>query len=145
MSRNDSWSPLGVIAARAAYDDGDPWLASLVERLDQQRSLLGSLLAEHLPEVRMRPVEATYLAWLDASAHGHDDAAAVALFERGRVQLSGGASYAPGSTGHVRLNFATSPERLTEIVDVIRSGASRLPCRVSGHRLQKMSQDIGNT
>ncbi|MBL0747615.1 MalY/PatB family protein [Nocardioides baculatus] len=116
MSRNDSWSPLGVIAARTAYDDGDPWLASLVERLDQQRALLGSLLADHLPEVRMRPVEATYLAWLDASAYGHDAAAAVAL-ERGRVQLSDGASYAPGSTGHVRLNFATSPERLTEIVE----------------------------
>lgn len=115
MSRNDSWSPLGVVAARAAYDHGDGWLASLVERLDQQRSLLTSLLAEHLPEVRMRPVEATYLAWLDASAYGHDDAAAVAL-ERGRVQVSAGESYAPGSTGHVRLNFATSPERLTEIV-----------------------------
>ena len=116
MSRNDSWSNLGVVAALASYDHGDPWLASLVERLDQQRSLLGTLLSEHLPEVRMRPVEATYLAWLDASAYGHDDAAAVAL-ERGRVQLSDGASYAPGSTGHVRLNFATSPERLTEIVE----------------------------
>lgn len=116
MARNDSWSPLGVIAARAAYDDGDPWLASLVERLDQQRTLLGELLASHLPEVRMRPLEATYLAWLDASAYGHDDAAAVAL-ERGRVMLSDGASYAPGSTGHVRLNIATSPDRLTEIVE----------------------------
>ncbi len=115
MSRNDSWSPPGVIAARAAYDPGDPWLASLVERLDEQRALLGSLLASHLPEVRMRPVEATYLAWLDASAHGHDDAAAVAL-ERGRVMVSDGASYAPGSTGHVRLNFATSPDRLTQVV-----------------------------
>lgn len=116
MSRNDSYSALGVVAALAAYDHGDPWLASLVERLDQQRSLLRSLLAEHLPEVRMRPIEATYLAWLDASAYGHDDAAGVAL-ERGRVQLSDGASYAPGSTGHARLNFATSPERLTEIVE----------------------------
>ena len=78
--------PLGVVAARAAYDHGDPWLASLVERLDQQRALLGgrSSLA-HLPEVRMRPLEATYLAWLDASAYGHDDAAAVAL-DRGRVR-----------------------------------------------------------
>ncbi|NYE38421.1 cystathionine beta-lyase [Nocardioides cavernae] len=116
MSRNDSWSPLGVVAARAAYDLGDPWLASLVERLDQQRALLATLLAEHLPDVRMRPVEATYLAWLDASAYGHDDAAAVAL-ERGRVMVSSGASYAPGATGHVRLNFATSPERLTEVVE----------------------------
>ncbi len=116
MSRNDSWSPLGVIGARAAYDHGDGWLASLVERLDEQRTLLGSLLAEHLPQVRMRPLEATYLAWLDASACGHSDAAAVAL-ERGRVMVSPGHSYAPGSTGHVRLNIATSPERLTEIVE----------------------------
>ncbi|CAM3509975.1 MalY/PatB family protein [Nocardioides zeicaulis] len=116
MARNDSWSPLGVVAARAAYDHGDPWLASLVERLDEQRTLLQELLSTHLPEVRMRPLEATYLAWLDASALGHDDAAAVAL-ERGRVMVSDGASYAPGSTGHVRLNIATSPERLTRIVE----------------------------
>ena len=116
MSRNDSWSPLGATAARAAYEHGDGWLASLVERLDQQRTLLGELLAEHLPDVRTRPLEATYLAWLDASAYGHDDPAAVAL-ERGRVMVSAGQSYAPGSTGHVRLNVATSPARLTEIVE----------------------------
>ena len=116
MSRNDSHSPVGVVAARAAYDDGDGWLASLVERLDEQRTLLVKLLAAHLPEVRMRPLEATYLAWLDASAYGHDDAAAVAM-ERGRVMVSPGHSYAPGTTGHVRLNFATSTERLTEIVE----------------------------
>ncbi|WP_416952853.1 MalY/PatB family protein [Nocardioides sp. T5] len=115
MSRNDSHSPLGAIAARTAYDLGDPWLGSLVERLDQQRALLAELLAAHLPEVRMRPLEATYLAWLDASAYGHDDAAAVAL-QRGRVMVSDGASYAPGTPGCVRLNIATSPERLTEIV-----------------------------
>jgi cystathionine beta-lyase len=115
MSRNDSYSPLGMVAARAAYDHGDPWLASLIERLDEQRALLAELLATHLPEVRMRPLEATYLAWLDASAYGHADAAAVAL-QRGRVMVSAGESYAPGTTGHVRLNIATSPERLTEVV-----------------------------
>jgi cystathionine beta-lyase len=115
MARNDSWSPLGVVAAVAAYTGGDPWLASLVERLDQLRTLFGVLLAEHLPLVRMRPLEATYLAWLDARAYGHDDPAAVAL-ERGRVKVGPGHDYAPGLTGHVRLNIATSPERLTEIV-----------------------------
>jgi len=115
MMRNDSWSPLGVVAAETAYADGDPWLASLVERLDQLRTLLGSLLTQHLPQARMRPLEATYLVWLDARAYGHDDPAAVAL-ERGRVRLGPGHDYAPGLTGHVRLNIATSPERLTEIV-----------------------------
>src|SRR6185436_16440292 len=43
MARNDSWSPLGVVAAVAAYDEGDPWLASLVGRLTELRSLLGDL------------------------------------------------------------------------------------------------------
>jgi cystathionine beta-lyase len=115
MSRNDSWSPLGVVAAVAAYADGDPWLASLVERLDQLRTQLGVLLTEQLPDVRMRPLEATYLVWLDARAYGHDDPASVAL-ERGRVKLGPGHDFAPGLAGHVRLNLATSPARLTEIV-----------------------------
>jgi cystathionine beta-lyase len=115
MSRNDSWSPLGVVAAVAAYTEGDPWLASLLERLDGLRTQLADLLAEHLPLVRMRPLEATYLAWLDVRAYGHDDPAAVA-FDRGRVKVGPGHDYAPGLPGHVRLNIATSPDRLTEIV-----------------------------
>jgi|tagenome__1003787_1003787.scaffolds.fasta_scaffold20969290_3 cystathionine beta-lyase len=115
MARNDSWSPLGVVAAVAAYTDGDPWLASLVDRLDQLRTLLGQLLTEHLPLVRMRPLEATYLVWLDVRAYGHDDPAAIAL-DDGRVKLEPGHEYAPGLAGHVRLNVATSPERLSEIV-----------------------------
>ena len=115
MCRNDSWSPLGEVAAIAAYTDGDAWLAALVERLDQQRDLLGSLLAEHLPLARMRPLQATYLAWLDLRAYGHDDPAAMAL-DKGRLRVEAGHRYQPDLAGHVRVNIATSPERLTEIV-----------------------------
>jgi cystathionine beta-lyase len=115
MVRNDSWSPLGVIAAVAAYTHGDAWLDALRARLSAQRDLLVRLLAEHLPEARMRPLEATYLPWLDLRTYGHEDPAAVAL-ERGRVRLAPGHDYQPGLGGHVRLNIATSPERLTEIV-----------------------------
>ncbi len=114
MARNDSWSPLGEVAAVAAYRDGDAWLAALLERLDGQRALLRELLDARLPHVRMRPLEATYLAWLDVRASGHDDPAAVAL-EHG-VRLAPGHDYHPGLAGHVRLNLATSPERLTEMV-----------------------------
>lgn len=115
MARNDSWSPLGVTAAIAAYTECDDWLDALRARLSAQRDLLVDLLAEHLPEARMRPLEATYLAWIDLRGYGHDDPAAVAL-EHGRVRLSPGHDYQPGLPGHVRLNIATSPERLTEIV-----------------------------
>lgn len=115
MARNDSWSPLGEIASVAAYTHGDAWLASLVERLDQQRALLGSLLAEELPEARMRPLEATYLAWLDLRAYDADDPAALAL-AKGRVHVEAGHRYQHDLTGHARVNITTSPQRLTEIV-----------------------------
>ena len=115
MARNDSWSPIGVVASIAAYTECDDWLAALRARLSAQRDLLVELLAEHLPDARMRPLEATYLAWIDLRAYGHDDPAAVAL-EHGRVRLSPGRDYQPDLRGHVRLNIATSPDRLTEIV-----------------------------
>jgi len=115
MVRNDSWSPLGVIAAIAAYTHGDAWLDALRHRLDGQRRLLAELLAAHLPDARMRPLEATYLAWVDLRAYGHDDPAEAAL-SRGRVWLAPGHDYHPGLGGHVRINIATSPERLYAII-----------------------------
>ncbi len=120
MVRNDSWSPLGVVAAVAAYTRGDDWLDALRTRLDANRTLLTELLASQLPEARMRRPEATYLAWIDLRAYGHDDPAAVAL-ERGRVRLAPGHDYQPGLTGHVRLNFGTSAERLEQIVHRLAS------------------------
>jgi cystathionine beta-lyase len=120
MAQNDSWGSLGVVASVAAYNEGDEWLAALVERLDQQRTLLGRLLEEHLPEARMRPLEATYLAWLDLRAYGHDDPAEVVL--RAGVRVSPGQIYWPGLSGHVRLNIATSPDRLAEIVRRMAAG-----------------------
>ena len=115
LARNDSWSTLGVVGAVAAYDLGDPWLAALVQRLDEQRTLLRDLLAQRLPLARMRPVEGTYLAWVDLRGYGHRDPARICL-ERGLVRVCAGHDFHPGAAGHVRLNFATSPERLTEIV-----------------------------
>lgn len=120
MARNDSWSSLGAVGAVAAYTHGDAWLDALVARLGDQRDLLERLLAEHLPEARMRRVEATYLAWVDLRGYGHADPAAVAL-ARGRVRLAPGGDYHPGLPGHVRLNFATSPERLTAVVERLAS------------------------
>lgn len=112
---NHGLSPLGVIAAVASYTHGEPWLASLRERLAQQRDLFAELVAEHLPLARIRPLEGTYLAWVDVRAYGHDKPARVAQ-QRGRVWVSGGDDFGAGGAGHVRVNIATSPERLREIV-----------------------------
>ncbi|MEU3934738.1 aminotransferase class I/II-fold pyridoxal phosphate-dependent enzyme [Streptomyces sp. NPDC029044] len=109
-------SHVAVIAHTAALRDGVTWLDALLTGLDGNRRLLADLLAEHLPAVRYRPGDATYLAWLDCRALGLGDDPADVFLHRGRVALSSGLPFGTGGTGHVRLNLAASQEVLTEAV-----------------------------
>lgn len=108
------WSSLGIVAGVVAWRDCDEWHAALVERLSAQRALLGTLLERYLPRARVRPLEATYLAWLDLRGYGVADPAGAALAHG--VRVAPGGDYQPGLAGHVRLNLATSAERLDLMV-----------------------------
>ncbi|MEN3121755.1 aminotransferase class I/II-fold pyridoxal phosphate-dependent enzyme [Janibacter sp. LM] len=108
-------SHLGVRLHTAALVGARDWLADLVLDLDANRTLLAGLLAEHLPRVRWQTVEATYLAWLDLRELDLGDDPAHHLREVARVALSPGPPFGAG-TGYARLNFATSPQILTEAV-----------------------------
>ena len=125
---NHGPSPLGVVGTLAAYGQGTSWLEELLQRLDANRTLFGHLVTELLPGVRQRPLEATYLAWLDVRALGHEDPAGLALRE-GHVLVNDGARFGPGGQGHVRLNLATSPERLERIVRRLAAAWARRPQR----------------
>lgn len=109
-------SSLGLVANAAAYRQGQEWLDEVTAQIDANRNQLEALLARHLPEVRFGPLEATYLAWLDFRPYGLDEPAAFFL-DRARVALSAGAPFGAGGVGHARLNFATAPEILSEIVE----------------------------
>ncbi|MGW5656736.1 MalY/PatB family protein [Streptomyces humi] len=109
-------SHVGVLAHTAALTDGTAWLDALLAGLDENRRLLAGLLDRHLPGIRYRPSEATYLAWLDCRALGLGDDPAAVFLERGRVAVNSGIPFGTGGAGHVRFNLATSPEVITEAV-----------------------------
>jgi len=108
-------SHLGAIAHTAAYRDGQPWLDALHVDLADNRALLAELLAEHLPAVQWNPPTAMFLTWIDCRELGLGDDPAEAFLERGRVALNSGLPFGNGA-GHVRLNYATTPEILTEAI-----------------------------
>ena len=98
--------------------------ASLDGRLDDDAVEAYRLVAEHLPLVQYRQPQGTYLAWLDCRALGLQQDPAEVFLDRGRVALTSGPSFGTGGAGHVRLNFATSPEVLTEAVRRMASAVS---------------------
>ncbi|MGW3986382.1 MalY/PatB family protein [Streptomyces sp. NPDC004830] len=109
-------SHVGILAHTAALRDGTAWLDALLTGLDHNRRLLAGLLAEHLPQVRHRPPEATYLAWLDCRALGLGDDPAEVFLRRGRVALTSGVPFGTGGAGHARFNLAASAQVITEAV-----------------------------
>ncbi|AUH43834.1 MalY/PatB family protein [Streptomyces sp. CMB-StM0423] len=120
-------SHLGALAHVAAFRHGGPWLDALLAGLDENRRLLGRLLAERLPGVEYRVPGGTFLAWLDCRALGLGDDPAALFLERGRVALASGIPFGTGGAGHARLNFATSPEVLTEAVDRMATAVDASP------------------
>lgn len=116
-------SILGLRASIAAYREGEEWLDGLVSALDSNRKLLKRLLGEQLPEVGFRMPQATYLAWLDFSALGWDGEPAAYLLDHAKLALSEGTPFGTAGTGFARLNFACSPDTLTEAVTRIAAAA----------------------
>jgi cystathionine beta-lyase len=106
----------GVIAATAAYTHGRDWLAEVVDYLDGNRRVLTELLAEHLPEVRFRAPDATYIAWLDCSALALPGCVADFFREEAGVALTDGSLCGQGFDQHVRLIFAMPRPILEEAV-----------------------------
>ena len=107
-------STLGAVANTAAYRDGVGWLDDTLAVLDRHRRLLADLVATHLPAVRYRPPEGTYLAWLEL---GDVADPGDLLLARAGVAVVDGARCGAAGRGAVRLNLATPEPVLTAIVE----------------------------
>lgn len=116
----------GLLAAVAAFsEESDEWLDGLLRTLDENRVLLEDLLAARLPGARYRIPDAGYLAWIDLSALEWGDNPARRILKDAKVALHFGPSFGAEGAGHVRLNFGTSPEILTEAIERIASLVGR--------------------
>jgi cysteine-S-conjugate beta-lyase len=107
----------GVVANIAAFRHGEAWLDEVLAYLDESRCLLGDLLRRHLPGVRYRPPDGTYLGWLDCTLMDLPGSPGAIVTDRAHVTVVDGPEFGMGGAGAFRLNFATPQPVLTEIVE----------------------------
>ena len=134
---------LGVVASRAAYEEGTDWLDAVVQYIDQNMHYLETYLAENAPLINFKRPEGTYLAWLDfsgwmekigatqlAAAKNKDkdsDAPKIhagdimerVLVEEAGVQLDRGYRFGAGGANFMRMNVGTSRLLLETALDNI--------------------------
>lgn len=112
-------SLLGAFATAAAFSEGGAWLDDVVAQLDENRHLIKNLLSTKLPSVRYHIPNNGFLAWLDVEALQLGEDPSKVLLEKGRVAFNAGHTFGAQSSQYVRLNFATSPEIVTEAIERI--------------------------
>jgi cysteine-S-conjugate beta-lyase len=115
----------GVDATVAAWDEGQPWLDEILTQLRANRDWLAATLAAELPAVTMRVPEATYLAWLDCRALKLPYPAGEFFLNQARVGFNFGETFGADYAGFARLNFATTPAILREIVTRMQEAVRR--------------------
>jgi cystathionine beta-lyase len=117
---------LGQVAASVAYREGQAWLESLLAYLGANRDYLIGFIARHMPHIRCRRPEGTFLAWLDCRGAGISGDPSTFFLEQARVALNRGSDFGPGGDGFVRLNFGCPRAVLADALDRMRSALDAL-------------------
>lgn len=97
----------GLIASEAAYKYGEEWLDALLKYIRGNIDFTSEFIRNHLPDIKLTPVEATYLAWLDFSGLKKspteiDDI----ILHKVRLWLNSGARFGKSGRGFERINLA---------------------------------------
>ena len=107
----------GYAGITAAFDHGEPWRQALLTYLRNNYNFIYDFIHKEIPEITFRPMESTYLAWLDVSKLGIKNP--VRHFEKHGVGLSDGTPF--DGHQHLRLNFGCPHSRLGEGLEKIKA------------------------
>ncbi len=114
---------IGQIAAVAALNDSQDWLAQFVSHLHAMRNLVVTHL-NSLPGITCQPPDGCYLAFANTSGTGlTSEEFQAKVLKDAKVMIVPGLDrwFGDGAKDHVRISFATSAGILNEAFDRIKS------------------------
>jgi len=110
-------STLSHVAFESAYTNGKEWLENLKIHLYKNFKMLKEFCDKYPQYIKIIPIEATYLAWLDCHGMELKDKALREFFiKEAKLGLNAGISFGREGSGFMRLNFAISSDKMLEVI-----------------------------
>lgn len=108
-------NPMAADALITAYTKGKDWLDELKIYLWENYQFLIKFCREHLPKIKVVPLQATYLVWLDVSfLNKTSDEISKNLFDEEKLWINSGTMYGKAGEGFLRINIACTRETLLQ-------------------------------
>lgn len=98
---------MGLVACEAAYRDGEEWYRAVHAYIWQNIVYTKAFLEKHIPGIKMRKPEGTYLVWLDCRGLGLKEHELEELIvQKAGLWLDAGAMFGKAGAGFQRINVA---------------------------------------
>lgn len=108
-------NPIAATALIAAYQNGKEWMQELKIYLYENYQYLLEFVNQNLPEIKVIPLDATYLVWLDCrSLNKTSEELSKILLEEEKLWVNPGTLYGSAGEGFLRINIGCPREILIE-------------------------------
>jgi len=101
-----SGNAFALAATRAAYTSCDEWLDGLKAYLADNRDFTVEYVKANMPKIKVTPLEATYLMWLDCRALNMAQKDLIDALLAQHVKVNDGTVFGKEGDGFIRLNIA---------------------------------------
>ncbi len=110
-----------------AYTRCDDWFKALMETLIENKKFVEDYIAENIPQIKVTPLEGTYLMWLDCRAlEMEPDELDKFMKEKAFMFMDGGNMFGNEGNGFERLNIACPKVVLEGALDRLNNAVKSL-------------------
>ena len=111
--------PLDMVLTEVAYNDCEYWVDEVMEYVEDNFDFLEAYLKEHLPKVKYKKPEGTFLAWINFGAYIDYDILFEKLLTKYDVLIENGYTFGEAGAGYFRMTVACPRDFLKEGLDKI--------------------------
>lgn len=123
----DCMGSFAYLTCKLAYNYGKDWYKELIKMIYNNYNVLKKYLSDNLPQVKVYPLEGTYLVWLDFSAFGlTKEELEEKLIKDCNVFMDEGHMFGDEGNLFERMNIACPTSKIVEALDRI--------CKVFNHK-----------
>ena len=129
MAANEFNEPnmFAPIATIAALKNGEEWRQQMLRYIEGNVDFLIDYCEKHIPQIKPRRPQASYLVWLDCRTLGLDHSALVDLFvNKAHLALNDGEIFGKEGAGHMRLNVGTQRAVLAQALKQLEEAVNEL-------------------
>ncbi len=126
-SELDTAHLFATTAVAVAYNEGDEWLAQMLQYVEENIAFLDKYLKENMPKISFIRPQASYLVFLDARELGMPQEGLVEFFlKEAKVAMNDGTMFGQEGAGFMRMNLGCPRATLEQALKQIKTAYDRL-------------------